>query len=79
MRKKIELPWQDWQMVDTDVVAKITGRSMRAIKRDRTAGVGIPYKKLSGTAVRYLVGDIKAWLHKQPGGNGDTPKAFPTI
>ena len=68
MTAESHLPWQPWQMVDEHVVAEITGRSLKSIQRDRSLKVGIPFKKLNGTAVRYRIGDITKWLDAQPSG-----------
>ena len=64
-------------MVGEDVVAEIIGRSLKSIQRDRSRGIGIPFKKLNGRTVRYKVGDIIRWLDAQPSGGEPVPGVEP--
>jgi phage terminase Nu1 subunit (DNA packaging protein) len=67
-----EFPWQAWQWVNERAVSQLTGRSLKAIQRDRCRGIGIPFKKLNGATVRYKVANIIDWLEAQPSGGSCT-------
>jgi hypothetical protein len=66
-------PWRPWQFVTEKVVSAITGRSCKSLQHDRHLNIGIPFKRLNTTSVRYLVADVLAWIERQPsGGEGAT-------
>jgi len=48
------------KFVDEDVVADVTGRSVRTVQRWRAEGTGPVYYKF-GQAVRYTIADLMAW------------------
>lgn len=48
-------------------VARITGLSVASVRRWRLLKQGPKYIKL-GSAVRYRIEDIRAWLGTRPGG-----------
>jgi hypothetical protein len=67
-----DFPWQPWQHVTEKVVSTITGRSCKSLQHDRHLNVGIPFKRLNATSVRYLVADVLAWIERQPSGGDGT-------
>ena len=67
-----DFPWQPWQHVTEKVVATITGRSCKSLQHDRRLNVGIPFKRLNTTSVRYLVAEVLAWIERQPSGGEGT-------
>lgn len=43
-------------------VSKWTGRSMRALEHDASAGDGIPYVRIGERNVRYRAGDVRSYI-----------------
>jgi len=59
--------------VDERDAAAILGLSHRTLSQWRWLGVGPPYTKLNGRAVRYRVGDLLAYIEQ----NRVDPEAVP--
>jgi predicted DNA-binding transcriptional regulator AlpA len=56
-------------LLDEHKVAEITGMSLASIRRWRLLRQGPRYLKL-GSAVRYKIEDLLAWLESRPCGGG---------
>jgi hypothetical protein len=65
-----EVPAVPWTWVDEHVYAAIRGCSVKTMQRERRLNIGCPFRRISGTSVRYKFGDIMAFLESQPGGGG---------
>lgn len=55
-------------------VARITGMSVATVRRWRLFRQGPIYRKL-GTAVRYSLADVQAWVASRPQGGGQPVEA----
>jgi predicted DNA-binding transcriptional regulator AlpA len=51
-------------------VARITGLSVATVRRWRLLRQGPRFLKISGSAVRYRVEDLRAYLDQRPTGGG---------
>lgn len=72
--RKVDLasiPTVPFAWVDEHVYAAIRGCSVKVVQRERQEGIGCPYKKINGRTVRYRIGEIMAFLERQPGGGED--------
>jgi hypothetical protein len=67
------IPTVPFAWVDEHVYAAIRGCSVKVVQRERQEGIGCPYKKINGRTVRYRMGEIMAFLERQPGGGEDVP------
>ena len=65
-----QVPAVPWAWVDEHVYAAIRGCSVKTLQNERRLNVGCPFKRVSGTSIRYKVGDITTFLESQPGGGG---------
>src|SRR5437762_6275628 len=65
-----QVPAVPWAWVDEHVYAAIRGCSVKVLQRERRLNVGCPFRRINGTAIRYKMGDITAFLESQPGGGG---------
>ena len=75
-RRAIDLPQVPavpWAWVDEHVYAVIRGCSVKTLQRERRLNIGCPFRRISGTSIRYKFGDIMAFLESQPGGGGAQP------
>lgn len=69
-----QLPAVPWAWVDEHVYAAIRGCSVKTLQRERRLNIGCPFRRISGTSIRYKFGDIMAFLESQPGG-GAKPRS----
>jgi len=65
-----QVPAVPWAWVDEHVYAAIRGCSVKTLQRERRLNIGCPFRRISGTSIRYKFGDIMAFLESQPGGGG---------
>jgi hypothetical protein len=65
-----QVPPVPWAWVDEHVYAAIRGCSVKVLQRERRLNIGCPFRRISGTSIRYKLGDITAFLESQPGGGG---------
>ena len=65
-----QVPAVPWAWVDEHVYAAIRGCSVKTLQRERRLNTGCPFRRISGTSIRYKFGDIMAFLESQPGGGG---------
>jgi hypothetical protein len=66
----VQVPAVPWAWVDERVYAAIRGCSVKVLQRERRLNTGCQFRRISGTTVRYKLGDITAFLESQPGGGG---------
>ena len=64
------VPTVAWAWIDERVYAAIRGCGVKTLQNERRLNVGCPFKRVSGTSIRYKVGDITTFLESQPGGGG---------
>jgi len=69
-----QVPAVPWAWVDEHVYAAIRGCSVKVLQNERRLNIGCQFRRISGTMIRYKIGDINAFLESQPGGGG-TAKA----
>jgi predicted DNA-binding transcriptional regulator AlpA len=55
--------------IDEKRLAELLAVSLAALRRWRHAGIGPKFSKF-GSAVRYAVADVEAWISSQPSGGG---------
>lgn len=58
------------ELLNEHQVARMVGMSVATVRRWRVFGQGPRYIKVSGAAVRYKMGDVKAYLDTRPTGGG---------
>jgi len=69
-----QVPTVPWAWVDEHVYAAIRGCSVKVLQRERQLNIGCPFRRVSGTSIRYKLGDITAFLESQPGGGGGSER-----
>jgi hypothetical protein len=72
-----QVPPVPWAWVNEHVYAAIRGCSVKVLQRERRLNTGCPFRRISGTTVRYKLGDITAFMESQPGGGGAGSTATP--
>jgi predicted DNA-binding transcriptional regulator AlpA len=58
-QNQLEIP----KYIDSETVAKLTGRSRRTVEKDRLTGFGPNFYKL-GRRVLYRLDEVLAWIEK---------------
>jgi hypothetical protein len=65
-----QVPAVPWAWVDEHVYAAIRGCSVKVLQNERRLNIGCSFRRICGTAIRYKMGDIAAFMESQPGGGG---------
>lgn len=61
-----QVPAVPWAWVDEHVYAAIRGCSVKTLQRERRLNIGCPFRRISGTSIRYKLGDVMAFLESHP-------------
>jgi hypothetical protein len=70
------IPSVGWALLDEHQTTAVCARSVKSLRNDRYTGVGIKFRKLNGTTVRYRLSDIREWLDAQPTFDGTATATF---